>query len=55
VIVVSSDMIEILRVSDRVLVMREGAVAAVLDRSELSEEAIMRHAVPVSAIEEEAA
>jgi ribose transport system ATP-binding protein len=57
VIVVSSDMMEILRVSDRVLVMREGTAAAMLDRAELSEEAIMRHAVPVAAaaIEEEAA
>ncbi|MGO4126634.1 sugar ABC transporter ATP-binding protein [Inquilinus sp. YAF38] len=57
VIVVSSDMMEILRVSDRVLVMRAGAAAAMLDRAELSEEAIMRHAVPVSAaaLKEEAA
>ena len=48
VIVVSSDMMEILRVSDRVLVMREGTATAMLDRAELSEGAIMRHAVPVA-------
>lgn len=46
VIVVSSDLLEVLRVSDRVLVMREGRAAATLDRSALSEEAIMKHAVP---------
>ncbi|MFO1075698.1 MAG: sugar ABC transporter ATP-binding protein [Geminicoccaceae bacterium] len=48
-IVVSSELPEILRVADRVLVMREGRIAGVLERAELSEEAIVRLAVPQSA------
>lgn len=47
-IVVSSELPEILRVADRVLVMREGRTAGILNRSELSEEAIVRLAVPQS-------
>ncbi|MGV3551755.1 sugar ABC transporter ATP-binding protein [Rhizobium sp.] len=45
VIVVSSELPEVIRVSDRVLVMREGAIAAELPRAELSEETIVSHAV----------
>ena len=45
-IVVSSELTEVMRVSDRVLVMRDGAVVAELGRDELSEEAIVSHAVP---------
>ena len=41
-IVVSSELPEILRVADRVLVMREGRIAGVLERDGLSEEAIVR-------------
>ena len=41
-IVVSSELPEILRVADRVLVMREGRIAGVLERGSLSEEAIVR-------------
>ena len=48
VIVVSSELPEILRVSDRVLVMREGQIAGVLERHQLSEEAIVALAVPQS-------
>ncbi len=48
VIVVSSELPEIMRVADRVLVMREGRIAGVLDRSSLSEEAIVALAVPQS-------
>ena len=47
-IVVSSELPEILRVSDRVLVMREGRIAGDLDREELTEEAIVAHAIPQS-------
>jgi ribose transport system ATP-binding protein len=47
-IVVSSELPEILRVSDRVLVMREGRVAATLERRDLTEEAIVAHAIPQS-------
>ena len=49
VIVVSSELPEILRVADRVLVMRQGRIAATLGRDELSEQAIVSHAVPQSA------
>ena len=44
IIVVSSELPEILNVSDRVLVMRSGRITAQLERHELSEEAIMQHA-----------
>ncbi|WP_156382326.1 MULTISPECIES: sugar ABC transporter ATP-binding protein [unclassified Aureimonas] len=48
-IVVSSELPEILRVSDRVLVMREGRIAGVIEREDMSEEAIVALAVPQSA------
>ena len=46
IIVVSSELPEVIRLSDRVLVMREGRVAAELGRDELSESAIVAHAIP---------
>jgi L-arabinose transport system ATP-binding protein len=46
VILVSSDLPEVLGVSDRVAVMREGALAAVLDRAEATEEKLLRLALP---------
>lgn len=49
VIVVSSELPEIMRVADRVIVMREGRIAGVLNREDLSEEAIVALAVPQSA------
>ena len=45
IIVVSSELPEILRLSDRVLVMRRGASEGVIDRSDATEESIMRLAV----------
>ena len=45
IIVVSSELPEILRVSDRVLVMRRGVAEGVLTRAEATEENIMRLAV----------
>ena len=45
VMMISSDMEEILGVSDRVVVMHEGALMKVLERSECNEEAIMKLAV----------
>lgn len=48
IIVVSSELPEILRVSDRVLVMRAGEIAGALERHELSEESIVALAIPQS-------
>jgi ribose transport system ATP-binding protein len=45
VIMISSDMEEILGISDRVAVMQEGNLAGILNRQDCSEEAIMRLAV----------
>ena len=42
ILMISSDLEEILGMSDRVLVMHEGRLAGELPRSEMSEEAIMR-------------
>ncbi len=44
VIFVSSELPELLRCSDRILVMREGRATAMLDRSEATEESIMKAA-----------
>lgn len=46
VIVVSSELTEVIRVSDRVLVMREGRISATLGASEISEANIASHAIP---------
>jgi L-arabinose transport system ATP-binding protein len=46
VVMVSSDLPEVLGVSDRIIVMREGRVAATLGRAEATEELILRHALP---------
>ena len=46
VIVVSSELPEVIRLADRVLVMRDGTVAAELGRENLSEQAIAAHAIP---------
>ena len=45
IMMISSDMDEILRESDRIAVMHEGTITGVLDRDEASEEAVMRLAV----------
>jgi len=45
IIVVSSDMEEVMKISDRILVMREGEIAGELKRAEFSEEKIIRLAV----------
>ncbi|MGA3067601.1 MAG: sugar ABC transporter ATP-binding protein [Tepidisphaeraceae bacterium] len=41
VIAISSDLEEILGISDRLIVMREGAIAGILNRSQFSERAVM--------------
>jgi ribose transport system ATP-binding protein len=45
IMMISSDMEEILGESDRVAVMHEGAITGILERDQCSEEAIMRLAV----------
>ncbi|MCX8012756.1 MAG: ATP-binding cassette domain-containing protein, partial [Rectinema sp.] len=48
IIMVSSEMPEILGMSDRILVMSRGEITAVLDRSEADQETIMRYAAAKS-------
>ena len=48
VLMVSSDLPEVLGLSDRVLVMREGRISRELARREASEEEVLRHALPSS-------
>jgi ribose transport system ATP-binding protein len=45
IIMISSDMEEVLGESDRIAVMHEGAITGILERNEASEEAIMKLAV----------
>ena len=45
IIMITSEMPELLAISDRVMVMHEGGVAAVLDRSGLTQEDVMRYAI----------
>jgi ribose transport system ATP-binding protein len=44
IILISSELPEVLLLSDRILVMRRGAIAAELDAGRTNQEAIMRHA-----------
>jgi ribose transport system ATP-binding protein len=50
VVMVSSELPEILAVADRILVMAEGKLTAEFGRSEASEEAILRAALPASRV-----
>jgi ABC-type sugar transport system ATPase subunit len=45
VLLVSSDLLELLALADRILVMRNGAIVAELNHEEATEEAILAHAV----------
>jgi len=47
VIVVSSELPEVLGVSDRVAVMRQGKIAAILDRADATEEKLLTLALPL--------
>lgn len=51
IVVVSSELPEVIRLSDRVLVMRDGRIAAELGREDLSESAIVAHAIPGASAE----
>lgn len=48
ILVVSSELPEVIRLADRVLVMREGRIAAELGAGEITEEAIARAAIPAA-------
>lgn len=49
VVVVSSELPEVLGISDRVIVMREGAIVVSVDRKDANEEKLLKHALPASA------
>jgi ABC-type sugar transport system ATPase subunit len=55
ILMISSELPEILGMSDRVLVMRQGRIAGELARSEATQEAIMALATGVAAEVETAA
>lgn len=46
IVVVSSEMAELMRVSDRVVVMREGRLVADIAREDITEELILEYAIP---------
>jgi ribose transport system ATP-binding protein len=48
ILVVSSELPEVMRLADRVLVMREGRIAAELGQGQICEENIARHAIPAA-------
>ena len=48
VLFVSSELPEVIRLADRVLVMREGRISATLNPGEITEANIARHAIPAS-------
>jgi ABC-type sugar transport system ATPase subunit len=50
ILMASSDMPEILGMSDRIIVMSEGRITAEFTREEATQEGIMRAAVPMSAV-----
>ena len=45
ILLISSDLPEVLRMSDRILVMRQGRIAGELTRADASEERVMQLAV----------
>ncbi|MBS1302642.1 sugar ABC transporter ATP-binding protein [Loktanella sp. SALINAS62] len=55
IVVVSSEMQEIIGMSDRVLVMRQGGIAGTLEGDHITEDAIVRHAMGVGADTDERA
>lgn len=47
IIMISSELPEIVNMSDRVIVMRGGEISRVLDREEATQEEIMKYAVNI--------
>ena len=52
VLFASSDLPEVLGIADRIVVMRDGAVAAILPRGEATPETVLRLALPITLDEE---
>lgn len=48
IIVISSELPEVMGVSDRIIVMREGSVMGIVERTEMSQELIMKYATMVN-------
>jgi inositol transport system ATP-binding protein len=46
VLLISSELPELLSLSDRIIVMREGAITAMLDPVQTTQEEILKHAIP---------
>ena len=47
IIMVSSELPEVINMSDRVIVMRQGRISTTLDRADISQESIMHNAVNI--------
>jgi ABC-type sugar transport system ATPase subunit len=47
VLLISSELPELLSLSDRIIVMREGSITATLDPAQTHQEEILKHAIPV--------
>jgi len=48
IIMISSDMPELLAMSDRIIVMRDGNASALLGRDEINQETVLKHAIGVA-------
>jgi ribose transport system ATP-binding protein len=46
IVLVSSDWVELMALSDRILVLQQGRPAALLDRAEYSQERLLHHSMP---------
>jgi ABC-type sugar transport system ATPase subunit len=51
IIMISSEMQEVISVSDRVLVMHEGKMRAIIDRADVSQELIMKYCAGIDELE----
>jgi len=52
IIVISSEMPEVMGVSDRIIVMHEGEMTGIIDRPDFSQELLMKYATGGSVVEE---
>jgi ribose transport system ATP-binding protein len=48
IIMISSDMPELVAMSDRIIVMRGGTVAAKLEKKDINQEAVLKYAIGVA-------